>query len=567
MNNHRLLLLTAFVIGHSVFDVQAAPPPPELTVLRQQYEKIFAERVTAVHEANVATLDAKFTTALDNAIATAKSAGDLPTVLAIQGDKKLLADKQPLPADDDATPEPLKKLRAIYRDQLGKLTEQRTANTTALLTPYAAKLQALEATLTKNDRVDEAKEVMDYRVGLKADAPAAPAVAATTPAAPGTTPPMPANTVPQVKGDDRKAAEWVLSVGGIVRLWENTNAITVSKPEDLPKGSFSIRSITLDNNNGVIKPFTDADFAVLAGLEKLADIALQKLAITPAALDTLGTCPFLFQVGMQYNAFGDDAWQHLAGVRNLTKLYQSYDKLPVTGIGLSRLSRETLAELSLSSSPISDQALVEIATFPQITTLVLEVTQITDEGIKHLAQLKKLEKLNVRNTDVTPAGLIPLKGQMLTLLGYGRTLQETAGGAAEVSVLFPKLEALALPRDCNPTPADCAALSNAWPKLKRLSFNSRKVDDTGCAAVAAMSSLEEIDFMYCPITDVGVASLAQMKKLTWLAIPDAKLTDAALDTLAKMKVLKTLKLPKPANGLTAEGIAKFKKQRPDVKLN
>lgn len=25
--------------------------------------------------------------------------------------------------------------------------------------------------------------------------------------------------------------------------------------------------------------------------------------------------------------------------------------------------------------------------------------------------------------------------------------------------------------------------------------------------------------------------------------------------------------PKPGNGLTAEGIAKFKKQRPDVKLN
>jgi len=59
-------------------------------VLRSQYEKLLAERVTSVHEAAVAALNAGFATALDNAAVQAKSAGDLPAVLAIQGDRKLI---------------------------------------------------------------------------------------------------------------------------------------------------------------------------------------------------------------------------------------------------------------------------------------------------------------------------------------------------------------------------------------------------------------------------------------------------------------------------------------------
>ena len=179
MKQYSRLLLLTFVILSSTFDILHAAPP-ELTVLRQQYDKAYAERVSAVFDASKASLDAKFTVALDNAITTAKASGDLPTVLAIQEDKKAIEAKQDLPADAETTPAALKNFRAIYREQVSKLTEQRTANTAALLAPYAAKLQQLEATLTKNDRVEEAKEVMDYRVSLKADAPAPQATMAST---------------------------------------------------------------------------------------------------------------------------------------------------------------------------------------------------------------------------------------------------------------------------------------------------------------------------------------------------------------------------------------------------
>ena len=113
----RPLLLT-FVILNSSFDILHAAPPPELTVLRQQYDKILAERVTAPFDASLSELNTKFTTALDKAAADAQKAGNLPAVLAIEDDKKRITGKLPLPdTDDEQTPDSLKTLRTIYRGQ------------------------------------------------------------------------------------------------------------------------------------------------------------------------------------------------------------------------------------------------------------------------------------------------------------------------------------------------------------------------------------------------------------------------------------------------------------------
>lgn len=165
--------LFTILLLHFIFNILPATsaPPPELTVLRQQYEKVFAERVMAVHEAAIAELDAKFKIALENALARAQRAGDLPTALAIQTDQKLLATGSPIPDDDPITPESLRNIRAIYREQLSKLIEQRNANGVTLQEPYISKLKGLETTLTKTGRLEEAKEVSDYRVSLSAEAP------------------------------------------------------------------------------------------------------------------------------------------------------------------------------------------------------------------------------------------------------------------------------------------------------------------------------------------------------------------------------------------------------------
>lgn len=160
----RLLLVVLFV---TCFAAAHAGPSPELLALQQQYELLVTERVVVPHDLGLEALNAKFLTALSSAADEAKKAGILPDVLAIEEDKKLITSKQPLPdSDDDTTPASLRILRAVYRSELAKLAQQRTTAHAALLPAYTAKLKELESTLTKADRLAEAKEVMQYREGL-----------------------------------------------------------------------------------------------------------------------------------------------------------------------------------------------------------------------------------------------------------------------------------------------------------------------------------------------------------------------------------------------------------------
>jgi len=159
--------LLAFILLHSSLILSKAASPPELTILRQHYDKVQAERVTAPHEAALKTLQSKYLAALESSTSGVKKAGRLDDVLALQPEQKRLAAGLTVPAVDEAeAPEVLKKLRTILREQIGRLSATRLQNLDTILPAYQAKLQSLEVTLTQADRIDEAKDVKEYRLAL-----------------------------------------------------------------------------------------------------------------------------------------------------------------------------------------------------------------------------------------------------------------------------------------------------------------------------------------------------------------------------------------------------------------
>jgi hypothetical protein len=255
--NIRLLRLL-FAISPALFAAQ----PPELTVVQQQYERA----VLAPHAAAKADLDTKFIAALGNAVAAAKQAGKLDDVLAIQDDQKRLTEKLPLPDDDDKTPESLKKLRTIYRDQLVNLEARRTASHNALLPAYSARLKGLEATLTKADRIEEAKEIKTYREGLEVGG-AEKAVAAAEPKPAEVPVPGLAAAPAAGNGDDRAAAELILSIGGTVALSGKPDLI--ASADALPKGRFTVRQIKFSQTDKLKRKLEAADADKLANLAEL----------------------------------------------------------------------------------------------------------------------------------------------------------------------------------------------------------------------------------------------------------------------------------------------------------
>jgi len=128
----RFLAAAFCLLPTASFPLHAASPP-ELTILRQQYEKQLSEAVTAPFTAEKSALDTKFTAAIDRAAGEAKQAGKLNDVLALMDDKKRLADGLPLPDDSETTAEVVKPLRAIYREQAAKIEDQRATALAGLI--------------------------------------------------------------------------------------------------------------------------------------------------------------------------------------------------------------------------------------------------------------------------------------------------------------------------------------------------------------------------------------------------------------------------------------------------
>lgn len=561
-------LLITFVLLHSSLIISQAAPPPELTLLRQHYDKVIAENATAPFEANKAELDKKFIAALDNAVAAAKQTGKLDDVLAIQDDKKRLTDKLPIPDDDDKTPEALKRLRVIYREELAKLEAKRTASLEAILPGYIAKLTEVEATLVKNDRIEEAKELRAFREALAQSGPLSPLSGAPqTPAAAETAQGTVRATpqTPNVKGDDRKAAEWLLRCGAYFLIEEKGKKFQPTKPEDLPKGKFSIISIGLNDRDGK-EPITAEAYTSFAGLQQLTSFNTDFVPVADANLAFLASCPALQVVSIKREAKITDAVvDYLINLRSLQH-FGVTDVASFTGATLHKLAKnKNLTRLEFIGTGFDDHGAEAVSQIKQLMSLTFESAKnLSDAGILQLYKLPDLLFLSVCNAGCTAEGLAAAKLKIEHLdfnkLGGNHMPHETA---PIIGPAYPGVTSVRFAQSENIKREDIEALAH----FKSLtSFNPLSVKDSGAwAGLAAISTLEKLWIDRNPFSDVEIDHLLAVPKLTELTLGNVDVTDAGLLKLVGMKRLKKLGL-KPCPQITEAGLAKFKKARPDVQV-
>jgi hypothetical protein len=556
------LLGLASVFGALGSSALHAATPPELTVLRQQYEKVMAEKATSPFEANKTALDTKFTAALDNAIVTAQQAGKLDDVLAIQDDKKRLAEKLPIPDDDEKTPAALKTLRTIYREQLAKLEETRTAAIAAVMPAYQTRLQDLEATLTKAGRIDEAKELRGYREGLAQSGAEAPTVATTSRPISPTAPAAPAP--PKVKGDDRKAAEWLIKVGGHFEIEERGKKSNPSKPEDLPKGKFMITSIGLDGRD--TKEAISADgLSNLAGLQNVHTFITGQLPLTDSDLAFIATLPALERATFSRGTKITDAIvDHLVELKTLWH-FAVTDVSTFTGSTLGKFGQsKTITRMEFISTGFDDMGAEAITACQKINSLTLEGCQkFTDAGLNHIAKLRELRNLSLCNAGCTAEGVA---AQMLKIEHFdfnklaGKLPRDTA---PIVGPAYPTVTSIRFAQSESLTQEDFQALAH-FKSCK--SFSPLSIKDTSAwAGLASVTSLEKLFIDRNPFSDAEIDHLLTVASLVDLTLGTVDVTDAGLLKLAAMKKLKRLGL-KPCPKVTDAGIAALKKQRPDIQI-
>jgi tetratricopeptide (TPR) repeat protein len=196
-----------------------------------------------------------------------------------------------------------------------------------------------------------------------------------------------ANTAREQKDPDRRAAEYVLSIGGNVRV--DGNERDIGAPGDLPAGAIRLTHVHLDRNN----PVTDSGLAAFKDCKNLKGLDIYgPKAVTDAGLAHFKDCKKLELLAL-----------HATSVTN-------------AGLALFK-DCENLGHLDLWGCPqVTDAGCIPFKDFKKLKFLQLGDTGVTDAGLAHLKDCKNLNTLYLDGNRVTDAGLADLVG--LTELTY-----------------------------------------------------------------------------------------------------------------------------------------------------
>ena len=247
-----------------------------------------------------------------------------------------------------------------------------------------------------------------------------------------------------------------------------------------------------------------------------------------------------------------------------------------------------LTTLDLSLTHITDQGLSEIKNLPNITDLSLYYAEyVTDEGIASIGGWKKLKHLNLHGTKASDTALEHIAGIAgLETLNVGSTMMTDVG--LERLTGLTNLKELTMGGN-ELGDAGLQALRQ-MTGLTYLDLSGRQgtdknvwtiaMSETGLGAVLALKDLRDLRFS-CVSIGVGIEGqrlgeismltvtpkwLEQMKSLTKLERLKlqgcGKVGDESIATLAAMPALKEVDLQ--GTSVTAEGAAKLKAAKPSA---
>lgn len=190
---------------------------------------------------------------------------------------------------------------------------------------------------------------------------------------------------------------------------------------------------------GIVKKVSDDDLLPLVSLPTVKDLSLFGCdKITATGLKHVAALKNLQKLGLSNTALDDAALKELKGLTKLRELHLSgsirftdkctetingfaeLEKLSLpssfTGVGVRKLTAlKQVKDLYLGGiTALTDTEIKFLAeTMPELEALEMGSygigTQITDDAIPHFAKMKKLQKLGIGGSQLTPAGLKKLR--------------------------------------------------------------------------------------------------------------------------------------------------------------
>ncbi len=241
----------------------------------------------------------------------------------------------------------------------------------------------------------------------------------------------------------------------------------------------------------------------LASLPELRSLNLTSLKIP--SMKGLAGCEKLESLSLRFASVTDEGLRPLSALKNLKHVELLETKL--TADALTTFAGMNLDYLELPFNLNNDEVLKHyVAALRSPDRLNLYRWRITDEGLKHLAGLKKLHTLNIGDTKVSDEGLKQLAGRQLLRLTIPSAAQTNVGLKHYLAALSPSdridLHGWYINDD------GLKELANL--KLRHLDLSRTGVTDQGLEfLVPHLSTLEVLDLKETQVSLAGVRGLYQ----------------------------------------------------------
>ena len=369
-------------------------------------------------------------------------------------------------------------------------------------------------------------------------------------------------------------------------------------------------------NHSTLRSFEIGEFSPSMGFINFPD---RPTRLTPAGCATLATIPNLAAVGVSDTPVGDDGLRALAANPALKSV--RLVNAGVTDAGLAALAGRELSGVNFAGNPITDAGFTALdlrevwdvdlsetgcgdASLDYLrgrwrdarstpgrrgptpgVVIDLSETGVTDAGLSTLAEVPKIDRLDLAGTSVTGAGFAAF-ADAGKKAGWTVYLADSNLDDAGCDWLSKSLNERRADIDCRNTPATETGFGRlareavrldltvggpsitdamigrlaAVPSVRGLAVHDAPVTGAGFADVWAGGVPKEFRMVHCRTDDAGVAAMAGVPGVRSIWVVGGSVTDAAFLDLAFCDTLEDLWLREVPAG--RPGLARLSEFRP-----
>lgn len=285
----------------------------------------------------------------------------------------------------------------------------------------------------------------------------------------------------------------------------------------------------------------------IAQLAQLTDLYQAEFGLVPqatdAALKALVQAPKLKWLTLDSPRITNAGLQHIAGRISL-RLQLGYARIDDAGLAQIIAGSPNLSYLGLNDTDVTGAGLVPLKNMPNLRELNFTGSRLSDSDVEPLKALK-LSTLRIQHTPLSQTAAESLK----TLMNAGEFYWSPDHAVRRASIWVLRHEGKVVVQRGDKA-LTCRHVAD-WEELVQPDLNNLV--------------LHQVDLTDSPfVTDATLKNLEKMTSLTVLKLAGTKLTDISLETLKLFQGLQQLDLRRTS--ITATGLAEFQKARPDCKV-